>query len=134
MSRSAARVLGSSMTVHILAFAVTAISFFVINIPKLRAVDEGVVYLAAALIGVIAFLSSLVIARFSRKVPIIAALVLFILSILNLYFLGYSFAYASGLTLFLGVEGAIRFILSAVFNAIAVGSLAPRWICTEQNS
>lgn len=134
MSRAHARSQDRSIAVHMLAFAITAISFFVINIPKLRAVDEGVVYLSAALIGVIAFLSSLVIARFSRKVPIVAALVLFTFSILNLYFLGYSLAYASGLTLFLGVEGAIRFILSAVFNAIAVGSLAPRYICSEQKS
>lgn len=134
MSRAHARSQDRSIAVHMLAFAITAVSFFVINIPKLRAVDEGVVYLSAALIGVIAFLSSLVVARFSRKVPIVAALVLFTFSILNLYFLGYSLAYASGLTLFLGVEGAIRFILSAVFNAIAVGSLAPRYICSEQKS
>lgn len=134
MSRAHARSQDRSIAVHMLAFAITAVSFFVINIPKLRAVDEGVVYLSAALIGVIAFLSSLVVARFSRKVPIVAALVLFTFSILNLYFLGYSLAYASGLTLFLGVEGAIRFILSAVFNAIAVGSLAPRYVCSEQKS
>lgn len=134
MSRAHARSQDRSIAVHMLAFAITAVSFFVINIPKLRAVDEGVVYLSAALIGVIAFLSSLVVARFSRKVPIFAALVLFTFSILNLYFLGYSLAYASGLTLFLGVEGAIRFVLSAVFNAIAVGSLAPRYICSEQKS
>ena len=134
MSRSAAKVLGSSMTVHILAFAVTAISFFVINIPKLRAVDEGVVYLSAALIGVIAFLSSLVVARFSWNVSLSVGIALFSLSSLNLYFLGYSLAFVSGLTFLVGVEGTIRFILSAVLSAIAVGSLAPRWMNKEPTS
>lgn len=134
MSRAHARSQDRSIAVHMLAFAITSVSFFVINIPKLRAVDEGVVYLSAALIGVIAFLSSLVVARFSRNVPLSVGIALFSLSSLNLYFLGYSLAFVSGLTFLIGVEGTIRFILSAVLNAIAVGSLAPRWMSKEPTS
>jgi len=115
------------MRVPLIAAGVTALVFLAVNIPTFGVVDPSAVYLSAALIAVLAFVAAWAVARVASRIPVPVALVLFLIAAVNLYFIGYSIAFATGATFLLGAEATIRYVISAVFIAAAVASMVGRW-------
>ena len=122
------------MKLHWIAGGVTALSFVLLSIPQMRAVGPGLVFLSAALIGVIAFLASLGLAKLALRIPIVAAIALLCISWANIYFLGFSIAFVTGASWLLASEGGLRFVLSAVLIAVATSPMANRWWPIEDRS
>jgi hypothetical protein len=122
------------MKLHLIASGVTALSFLLLSIPQMRAVGPGLVFLSAAIIGVIAFLASLCLAKLALRMPVTVAFALLCTSWANIYFLGYSIAFVTGATWLLAYEGGLRFVLSAVLTAAATPPMVHRWWSIEERS